>query len=229
MNSSYKKKISIVIAAKNEGGGLEQIIKSVRPYSDDVIIIDGHSTDNTKDIARKYKIAYYLDHKKGRGDALKLSLEKVKTDVILFFDADGSHEADDIPKFVEPILKNNADLVIGSRKTGGSFDAAITISAMLRSFGSDLLVYLLNRRFNTNFTDIIYSFRAIRKSTALSLSLQADRFEIEQEMVIFGVKKGIRILEIPSREKARGWGETKLKTSAGFPLLWHLLYHVYLQ
>lgn len=221
------KNVSIIIAAKNEAVGMARIIDSVRSYARDIIVVDGHSRDNTKAIVEAKQARYFLDNKKGRGDALKVGMKVAKGKVIVFFDADGSHDANDISKLVLPILRDQSDMVICSRRTGGSFDAGISLSGMLRSLGSDLLVYLVNKRFNTGFTDIIYSFRSIRRTSALNLVIEADGFEVEQEMVIAAIKNKLRIQEIPSREKARGWGESKLKTIAGYKLLLHLIKHTY--
>lgn len=225
---TYKNaRVSIIIAAKNEGEGLDRILQEVKPYGEDILVVDGHSTDHTKQIAKKHNARYFLDNKKGRGDALKIGIRHAKGKVIVFFDADGSHESKDIPHLIKPILNNTADLVICSRRTGGSFDATITLSGMLRSFGSDLLVYIVNKRFGTNFTDIIYSFRALNATKAKTLPIDADGFEVEQEMVISAIRNGFRIREIPSREKARGWGVSKLRTIAGSKLLFHAIRYSY--
>jgi dolichol-phosphate mannosyltransferase len=217
------KKVSVIIAAKNEGKGLRKIILSVRPYSSDILVIDGHSTDDTKAIAKSLGVRYVLDHGLGRGDAVRMGIQRVKKDIIVLFDADGSHNPKDIPKLVLPILERKAELVFGSRRTGGSFDATISISGMIRSTGADVLTYLVNKRFGSNLTDILYSFRAIRTSTAKQLRFTSTDFSIEQEMVISCLRSHVRVLEIPSREMARGWGVSKLRTVAGIKLFMVLL------
>ena len=209
--------VTVLIAAKNEGAGLMEIIRSIRPYADEIILVDGNSTDNTKEIAQKEHVRFFLDHGKGRGDALQIGIKESEGSIIVFFDADGSHEASDIPHLIEAI-KKGADLAICSRRTGGSFDAEITVSGMIRSVGADVLTYLLNKRFNTHFTDIIYSFRAMKAASAKKLPLTAEGFTVEQEMVALACYHHYTVVEIPSREKARGWGESKLKTIAGIKL-----------
>ncbi len=222
-----KSKITVVIATKNEGQGLKKIIRSVKPYAHEIIVVDGNSTDDTKKIARSEKVRFMLDHGLGRGDAVKMGLEASKTEVVVLFDADGSHEPEDIPRFISPILRNQADFVIGSRRKGGSFDLNMNFMGIVRSAGSDFLVVLVNHRFKTNLSDILYSFRAIRKSTAEKLNLTSNDFGIEQEMVVKCVKQGFKLLEIPSREKARAWGESKLKTLMGVKFVFALLKELY--
>lgn len=224
----HKKRVTILIAAKNEGEGLKKIIRSVRRYADEIILVDGHSTDKTRDIAEAEQVRFFLDNKKGRGDAIKIGIREATGDIIVIFDADGSHEEKDISHLVREVEKG-ADLVLCSRRTGGSFDAPITISGMIRSFGADLMTYTLNKRFRTNFTDIIYSFRALNAQSAKRMNLLSDDFAIEQEMVVRACKMNYRIVEIPSREKARGWGESKLQTVAGINLYLKLLYQLYLE
>lgn len=225
--SYNKSKVSIIIACKNEGEGIKKILDSVRKYSNDIIVVDGHSNDGTYEKVKNFGASFYLDNKKGRGDALKIGIRHAKGDIVVFFDADGSHEEKDIPKLVTPILKGQAELVVGSRRTGGSFDINVSLTGIVRSAGCDFLVSLVNSKFNTSLTDILYSFRAIKATTAKKLNLKSNDFGIEQEMIVSSLKKGYKVLEIPSREKARGWGKSKLHTITGLNFLFVLLKDLY--
>ena|SRR3989344_132672 len=222
-----KSKVSIVIACKNEGEGIAQILKSIKKYSEDIIVVDGHSNDGTREAAKNFGVRFFLDNKKGRGDALKIGIRKAKKDIIVFFDADGSHNSQDIPKFVFPIIKNEADLVIGSRRTGGSSDLTINLVGIIRSAGCDFLVAMVNHKFKTHLTDILYSFRAIKTETAKSLHFKSNDFGIEQEMVVSCLRSGFIVKEIPSREKARGWGKSKLRTITGIKFIYSLIKQLY--
>ena len=222
-----KNGVTVVIPTKNEGEGLAQILNQVRPYADEVMVIDGHSTDNTRSICEKQRVAYSLDHGKGRGDGVRLGMEKAQYDVVVLFDADGSHESRDIPRFIAPIKSGKADMVIGSRRLGGSYDLNMDFAGILRSGGSDFLAYLVNKRFGTKLSDVLYSFRSVRKSSALKMGLTANDFGIEQEMVVKCLKKGFSLVEIPSREKARGWGQSKLKTVMGVKFIFNLIKELY--
>ena len=223
-----KTKVTIVIPAKDEGEGIEKIINSVKNFAREIIVVDGHSKDNTKQMCKKLRVKYVLDYGLGRGDAVRLGLKIAKGDVVVLFDADGSHNPADIPRFIIPILNNRADIVIGSRRTGGSFDLNMNFTGILRSGGADFLAYLVNKRFNTKLSDILYSFRSVRRSIVGDLDLSANGFEIEQEMVAKCLKKGFTLLEIPSRENARAWGRAKLKTITGVKFIFHLLRELYL-
>ncbi|MBI5613918.1 glycosyltransferase family 2 protein [Candidatus Gottesmanbacteria bacterium] len=217
------KKFSIIIPTRNEGEGIERIIRSVMRYSDDIIVVDGHSKDKTKEIAHKLGAKFYLDHGLGKGDAMKVGMQKAKYDILIYFDADGSHDEKDISKIASLLLSKKADFVMGSRRTGGSFDVSMSFQGIIRSAGCDLLVMLINHKFQTKLTDVLYSFRGTRKDIFRSLQLKDNGFGIEQEMVVSCLKKGFLVSEIPSREKARGWGESKLSTISGVKFLWNIL------
>lgn len=222
-----KNKVSIVIPCKDEAGGLREILVSVKPYSDDIIVLDGHSKDNTKEIVLKEKARYFLDSGKGRGEAVRMGFKKAENQYIVVFDADGSHNEKDIPKLLVPLFTNKADIVIGSRRKGGSLDLNMDFWGIVRSGGSDFLAYLVNKRFNTEFSDILYSFRAVKKSAIKTLHLKANGFELEQELVAKGLKKKLKIVEIPTRENARKWGKSKLRTITGIKFIFHLLNELY--
>ena len=224
-----KSKITAIIPAKNEAQGLSKIIAEVEQYAGEIIVVDGHSTDNTKQIVEKHKAIYLLDSGKGRGDGVRMAVKKASNETIVLVDADGSHELSDIPRLVTPILHNKADLVTSSRRTGGSSDMQMNFDGLLRSAGSDLLVMLTNNYFHSHLTDILYSFRAVKKSKFLKAKIISDGFSIEQEMVIAFLHKKYKIVEIPSRESARGWGVSKLKTSAGIGLFLKLIFDLYIR
>lgn len=223
-----KNKISIVIPSKNEADGLSKVIKSLKKYSTDIVVVDGHSTDNTKEICKKENVRYFLDSGKGKGAGVRLGISKAKNNYVIIFDADGSPDERDIPKLFSHLTTNNLDMVIASRRTGGSFDFAINPDGIMRTIGSDTMTLLVNAKFKTNFSDILYCYRIFKKSSFKNIKLTSDTFDIEQEMLIKGLKKGLKIDEYPSRERARAWGKSKLKTSSGLYLIYKLFCDLYL-
>jgi glycosyltransferase involved in cell wall biosynthesis len=222
-----KNKVSIIIPAKNEGEGLLKILRSIKPYGSEIIVVDGHSTDNTRHITKVFGAKYILDNGIGRGDGVRIGINKAKNPYLLFFDADGSHNPKEIPSLLIPLFKNEADVVIGSRRTGGSFDLNMDFWGIARSGGADFLAYLVNKRFNTGYSDILFSFRAIKKSVAKKLDLAANGFEIEEELVVKTLKKGYRLKEVPTRENARKWGKSKLHTITGIKFVFYLIKELY--
>ena len=131
------------------------------------------------------------------------------------FDADGSHEETDIPKLYDKVKEDNIDLVICSRKTGGSYDLISNTSGRIhKSFGTDFLSILLNKLFNTKISDVLYSLKAIEKKFE-ELETKENHFGIELDIILRSIKKKYNIFELPSREK-RVFGESKLIQSLVF-------------
>jgi len=204
--------ISVIIPAKDEAEGIKQIIEQVRAYSDEVIVVDGHSKDNTKEIALLHGARVIMDNQRGKGSAYRAGINLAKGNIIVFIDADGSHEPKDIPQLVEPIKQGKADLVIASRMLGGSDEFHGSFSNYVRMVGGGLITLLINLRFKTRLTDCLNGFRAIKKDIALSLNLKANQFDIEHEMVMKCLKKGYKVCEVSSHEYERKWGRSKLPT-----------------
>jgi len=220
-------KISLVIPTKNEGLTIGDVIKSARSFVDEIIVIDGYSSDNTLDIARSLlgedNVFLQKTKRGGKGAALRDAIGIVSGDVIVFMDADGSHEAEDIPRLVEPILKDEADMVIASRTKGGSDEAFMTIEGMIRHTGGYIATMIINYRWGASLTEVENGFRAVRTSSIKKLNLVSDDFEIEQEMIIKALKKNMRVTEIGSHEYARKAGESKLPTGKAWRFVWHLI------
>jgi dolichol-phosphate hexosyltransferase len=204
--------VSVLICAKNEAEGIRQIIESVQPYATEVIVIDGHSTDSTAASARAAGAKVWLDNGRGKGDAYKVGIAKATGDVIVFIDADGSHDAKDIPALAAPIEKNEADLVIASRHKGGSDEWQGDFNTFLRHMGSCVLSIAINWRWKASLTDVLNGFRAARREALLKVRLSALDFDIEQHMIAQFLKGGFRVVEVQSHEYCRKWSESKLPT-----------------
>ncbi len=202
--------MSVVIPTKNEEGLIGQIVESVRPYADEVLVIDGHSSDRTRDIAAAHGARVELDGGKGKGEALRRSMTSASGDIVVFIDADGSHDPKDIPALVAPIKAGAADMVIGSRGKGGSDELHGTLEQFIRYVGSQLIMLAINYRWDVRLTDSQNGFRAVRRDVGLKLGLRANLTTIEQEMLMRALKLGYRVDEIPTHEYERKWGTSKV-------------------
>ncbi len=213
-------RVTVVIPAKDEEGLIAEIIDAVRPHADEVLVVDGRSRDRTPAIAADRGARVIVDHGLGKGEALRLAIDAASTGILVFIDADGSHEPADIPRLVEPIREDRADLVIASRGKGGSDELHGTLEQFMRYVGSQLIMLAINYRWNVRLTDSQNGFRAIRTDVAHKLGLTSNLTTIEQEMLMKALKQGYRVSEIASHEYERRWGVSKV-------VVWKL-WHAYL-
>lgn len=219
--------ISIIIPTKNEGETLSDVLKNISPMDAEIFVIDGNSDDNTEQIARSYNVRFEKDNGKGKGSAIRQGIDRAHGNILVFIDADGSHNVSDIPDLIAPITRGEADMVIGSRMLGGSDELSGNLTNFIRNFGSSLLTVILNYRFKSRLTDIENGFRAIKKPIAQNLKLRTNSFIIEQEMVIKALKKGTRIVEIASHEFKRKGGKSKLPTWHGWKFVIHFFWELF--
>lgn len=215
-------KTAVVIPTFNEEETVGDVLDSVLKQGYEVYLIDGHSQDKTLEIARSYNVNVISDNGRGKGAALRLALKKVPADVIVFMDADGSHEPQDIANLLLPITSGQADMVIGSRIMGGSDEANISPEHLIRSVGSQIVACIIATIFKVKLTDVENGFRAVNRKKMLASGLKACDFTIEQEMVIRALRSGMRVTETASHEYARKGGVAKLHTSEGWKFIVNL-------
>ena len=203
-------RVTVVIPTRDEEVGIARIIRAVRPYADEVLVVDGRSRDRTRDIAGEEGARVIQDHGRGKGEALRLAIDHAANDILVFIDADGSHEPADIPKLIAPIQAGAADLVIASRGKGGSDELHGTLEQLLRYVGSQLIMLAINYRWGVRLTDSQNGFRALRRDVARALGLRSNLTTIEQEMLMKALKRGYRVAEVASHEYERQWGTSKV-------------------
>lgn len=219
--------ISVVIPTKNEEATIGKLIDSVKSYCDEILVVDGHSNDATKSISIEKGARFILDDKKGKGDGLRKGIINAMGDIIVFIDADGSHDPADISKLIKPIIGNKADMVVGCRMTGGSDELHGDIGKFLRFMGSMIITLVINYRWGVRLTDVQNGFRAIKKSVALDINLLADDFTIEEEMVMKCLRKKYRVMNVPAHEYARKVGKSRIVLSrVWFGFVWVVVKNV---
>ena len=227
-NSNDIPSVTIAIPALNEEATLAEIIIRCKKYSDDILVIDGHSTDNTADIARSFGVKVIFDHRKGKGEAIRTAIPHLQRKVVVFVDADGSHDPDDIPRLVQPILEGSADHVSGSRLLGGSSELHGGFDECFRLMGSSFITACINHHFGVKLSESQNGFRAIRTSVLKALDLREDITTIEQEMIIKTLKKGYRMGEVPTHEQMRKGGYSKISVKkVAFRYVWSMLKYLY--
>jgi dolichol-phosphate mannosyltransferase len=204
--------VTVVLCTKNEAGGIASVVEAVKPYADEILVVDGHSTDGTASLAREAGAKVLEDNGRGKGAAVRLGLAEARGEVVVLMDADGSHDPASIPRLVAPIVMGEADLVVASRHRGGSDEWRGDLDNYLRSVGGGIITLAINYRWNVRITDALNGFRAIKRSIVPQLRLTAVDFDIEQQMVTRCLRKGFRVAEVASHEYRRQWGMSKLPT-----------------
>ncbi len=201
--------VSVVIPAKNEARNLEHVFSTIPQWVDEIVLVDGHSVDDTVAVAQKLNPNIRIVRQKGRGkgDALRIGFEAAKGDIIVMMDADGSTDGREIPRFVAA-LTTGADFAKGSRFASGGGSDDITFS---RGLGNKILSVMVNMLFGTRYTDLCYGYNAFWAKHLPRLDLNCDGFEIETVMNVRAAKAGLAIHEIPSYEHRRLHGMSNLK------------------
>jgi len=226
--NSIHRKITIAIPALNEAGAITDIIRACKKYSDDVLVIDGHSTDDTVKIAKDLDVRVIFDNRKGKGEAIRSVIPHLNREIVVFVDADGSHDPDDIPLLIQPILDDEADHVSGSRLLGGSSELHGGFDECFRLMGSSFITACINHRFKVTLSESQNGFRAIRTSVLRDLGLCEDITTIEQEMIMKTLKKGYRMAEVPTHEQKRKAGYSKIEVKrVAFRYVWTLFKYLY--
>lgn len=202
--------VSVVIPTLNEEKNLPYVLPKIPSWIDEVVLVDGHSTDNTVNVARRLypSIRVVIQKKRGKGAALQRGFEAATGDIVVMLDADGSTDPAEIPLFVAPLLAG-ADFVKGSRflQGGGTADMEL-----YRRFGNWGFVQLVRLLFGGRYSDLCYGYNAFWRRVLPELNLNGNGFEIETMMNIRALQARLKIAEVPSFEYERIHGTSNLNT-----------------
>jgi glycosyltransferase involved in cell wall biosynthesis len=215
-----QQRVSVVIPALNEARNLEHVFAALPAGLHEVIVVDGHSTDGTPEIARQLlpSARVITQTRKGKGNALACGFAAVTGDIIVMIDADGSTHPAEIPAFVAA-LTQGADFAKGSRFAPGGGSSDIT---RLRRLGNRALGIVVNAMFGTSYSDLCYGYNAFwaRHLPIFGLApdspgqqpVWGDGFEIETLLNLRAATAGLTIAEVPSFEHDRIHGTSNLNT-----------------
>jgi glycosyltransferase involved in cell wall biosynthesis len=208
-------KVTLCLLTRNELPCLKVIFPQIplpgeSAGYDEIVAIDGGSTDGTLEFFKERGIRVLGQSKRGRGEAFLLAFEQLQSDGFLFFSPDGNEAIADLPRFKRELQSGN-DLVIASRMMKGAFNEEDISIYRPRKWANkvfNLLANLFFRKSGPYVTDSINGYRAITAVAAKRLRLSASDYTIEYQMTMRAMRDRLRILEFPTIEGQRVAGET---------------------
>jgi glycosyltransferase involved in cell wall biosynthesis len=204
-------RVSVVIPTLNEEKNLPHVFGRLPSGLHEVIVVDGHSTDGTVEVARRLRpdVRIVMQPGRGKGNALSAGFAACTGDIVVTMDADGSTDPAEIPRFVAALC-HGADFVKGSRFAQGGASSDIT---RVRRLGNRALNALVNALYHTSYTDLCYGFNAFWARCLPYMRVDCDGFEVETLVNVRIAKAGLTIHEVPSYERVRLYGRSHLNAA----------------
>lgn len=222
-------KLSVVIPCYNEARTITQIVDAVRkaPVADlEIIVVDDFSTDGTREILAAQieplvaKVLYH-ERNRGKGAALRTGIAACTGDVVVVQDADLEYDPQEYPTLMDPIVKDRADVVFGSRFMGGAPHRVVYFWHMV---GNKFLTLLSNMFTNLNLTDMETCYKMFRREVIQSIKIEEDRFGFEPEITAKVAKGGYRIYEVGISYYGRTYAEgKKINYKDGFRAIYAII------
>jgi glycosyltransferase involved in cell wall biosynthesis len=200
--------VSVVIPTLNEAPNLPHVFALIPEGVAEIIIVDGHSTDDTVAMAQSLRddVRILMQEGKGKGNALACGFAGATGEIIVMIDADGSTDPREIPAFVQALL-DGADFAKGTRFSAGGDSLDITWH---RDMGNKGLNAMVNVLFGTRYTDLCYGYNAFWARCLPYMQIDCDGFEVETLMNVRVARAGLKITEVGSTERERIYGVSKL-------------------
>ncbi|MCI0423074.1 MAG: glycosyltransferase family 2 protein [Acidobacteria bacterium] len=218
-------KLTVVIPVYNERNSLQEIIQRVQsvPIEKEIILVDDFSSDGTRDLLRdlekqKFKVLYH-EKNMGKGAALRTGFQQATGEFVIVQDADLEYDPNDYPKLLQPILDGKADVVYGSRFSGGRSNMT-----SLHTLGNLFLTGMTNLLYRASITDMETCYKLFKRATIQGVRIDSNRFNFEPEITAKILKRGLRIVEVPISYSGRSFSEGKKITwRDGFSAVWTLI------
>jgi len=202
-------RVSAVIPAMNEAENLPHVFARLPKIIDEVILVDGHSKDDTVAVARRLRpdVRIVTQTHRGKGNALACGFAVATGDIIVMLDADGSTDPGEIPAFVNALI-DGADVAKGSRYMQGGASEDLTLT---RRLGNAFLTGTVNTLFGVDYTDLCYGYMAFWRRCLPQLNVDCSGFEVETLLTLRAARAELKVAEVPSVERDRIHGQSNLR------------------
>ena len=199
-----KSAVKVIIPAYNEAPAISKVIGDIPNFVQEIIVVDNGSTDPTSEVAKRAGATVLIEPNKGYGFACLKGIEYIqnsnqKTDIIVFIDGDYSDYPQQMSEIIAPILNQNIDFVLGSRKKNLSAKGAMLPQ---QRFGNWLATNLMRLFFDSKFTDL-GPFRAIKYQVLKQLSMKDKTYGWTVEMQLKILKQNFTYMEVPVKYRNR--------------------------
>ena len=200
--------IAIIILTLNEIDGVRAILPKIKKeWADEIVVIDGGSTDGTIEECKKMGFQVIDQKNRGHGGGILTGVECTKSDVIIIFGPDGNHEPNEILQLSKK-MDEGYDQVVISRFGKGSENLD---AGLIDGFGNKMFTFIANIIFNGNMTDTLNESRSITRKAFEELKFDAMQLDSTFQMSIRGMKRKQKIIEIVGNEGRRIGGKRKMK------------------
>lgn len=222
-------KVSAIVPTLNEAGNIEKILEGIAGQNiDEILVVDGHSTDGTIELVRRSGYRLILQEGRGLGKAIMSGIRSTSGECIVIVDADGSHDPKYIPELIKKI-DEGYDVVVGSRYISGPKAKNLFFrnkrssshdDTFIREAGNRFFTYLCRKLYRLDIHDVLMGFKAFKRSVFERIAPSEDGQQFDVEMLIKAKKAGFMIGQVPVVEHKRGYGKSKLSVPYhGFKVL----------
>ena len=197
-------RIAVLIPCYNEELTIAEVVGDFRrklPRAE-IYVFDNNSADKTVEKARAAGALVRFERRQGKGYVVQSMFRQVNADVYVMVDGDATYNPEEVHELIAPILRDEADMVVGSRLHG----AAESEFKALNRFGNRLFLKILNTLFKAKITDMLSGYRAFNRRFVKTVPLFGGGFETETELTIKALQRGFRVVEVPARLVSRPEG-----------------------